>query len=131
MDHKRYQKIRVLITLLVATIVVVAVITSNLYLAFAGVLSGILSLFIVRQRFKKVVVDERVISIAGRSSQVTYVIATTVLAGLGLFFTLSARAHTDLYLESVGAIFCYIALLLITIYSLSYYYFNKKYGADE
>ena len=131
MSYNQYQKIRVLIGLLIGTIVVVATITSNLYLAFAGILIGMLFLFVAKKRFKKVVVDERVISISGRASQVTYVVVTMLMACLGLFFIFSAQKHASLYLESMGVVFCYIALLLITIYSLSYYYFDKKYGADE
>ncbi len=131
MDYKQYQKIRILIGLLIGTIVLVATIISNLYLAFAGVLIGVLFLSLVKRRLMEVVVDERVISISGRASQATYVIVTTVLAAIGLFFTFTANMHSNLSLELVGVIFCYIALLLIIIYSLSYYYFNKKYGADE
>ncbi|MFA5270112.1 MAG: DUF2178 domain-containing protein [Patescibacteria group bacterium] len=131
MDHQQYQKIRVLILLLVATIVATAIIVNNLYLAFAGVLIGMLFLLVAKQKFKQAIVDERVISIAGRASQVTYVVVTTLLACLGLFFTLSAKTHNSPYLESIGVVFCYVALLLVTIYSLSYHYFNKKYGADE
>lgn len=131
MNYKQYQKIRVLIGLLIGTIVFVATIISNLYLAFAGVLIGVLFLSMVKRQFREVAVDERVISIGGRASQATYAIVTVTLATIGLFFIFTAKMHFDINLELIGVIFCYISLLLITIYSLSYSYFNKKYGADE
>ena len=130
MDYKRYQKIRTLIGLLIGVIVWEAVIVSNFYLAISGILIGMLFLFLVRNRFKKVIVDERVISVSGRASQITYSITTILLSLLGLFLIFIARGGENFYLKLLGEAFCYIALLLITIYSISYHYFNKKYGAD-
>lgn len=131
MSYKLYQIIRIIIGLLIATIVMVAVIGNNFYLAISGIFIGVLFLFLAKSKFKKVIVDERVISVSGRASRATYSLVTMFLAISGLFSILTARAHEDLYLESLGIVFCYIALLLITIYSISYHYFNKKYGADE
>ncbi len=131
MSYKQYQIIRTLIALLIATIVMVATITNNFHLAISGIFIGILFLFLAKSKFKKIIVDERVISVSGRASRATYSVVTMFLAFFGLFSIFTARAHEDLYLESLGIVCCYIALLLITIYSISYYYFNRKYGADE
>ncbi len=131
MDYKRYQKVRTLIGLLIGVIVWEAVIVSNFYLAISGILIGMLFLFLVKNRFKKIIVDERVISVSGRASQITYSIATILLSLLGLFLIFIAMGSENFYLKLLGETFCYIALLLITIYSISYHYFNKKYGADE
>jgi len=131
MNYKNYQIIRTLIGLLIATIVVTATIINNFYLAISGVLIGMLFLFLAKSKFKKIIVDERVISISGKASRVTYMIVTMFLAFFGLFSIFTSKGHEDLYFESLGVVLCYIALLLITIYSISYYYFNKKYGADD
>ena len=131
MSYKQYQIIRTLIALLIATIVMVATITNNFQLALTGVFIGVMFLFLAKSKFKKVVVDERVISVSGKASRATYSIVTMFLAFFGLFLIFTASGHEDLYLESLGIVFCYIALLLITVYSISFYYFNKKYGADE
>jgi len=131
MNYKNYQIIRTLIGLLIATIVVTATIINNFYLVISGVLIGMLFLFLAKSKFKKIIVDERVVSISGKASRAAYLTVTMFLAFFGLFSILTPRGHEDLYFESLGVVLCYISLLLITIYSISYYYFNKKYGADE
>jgi uncharacterized membrane protein len=131
MDYKNYQIIRTLIGLLIATIVTTAVITNNLYLAISGALIGVLFLSLVKSKFKKILVDERVISVSGRASRVTYSIVTMLLALSGLFFMFMGRNHEGFNFKLIGEVFCYIALSLITVYSISYCHLNKKYGADE
>lgn len=131
MNFKNYQKIRILIALLIASIVVTATIINNFYLAISGILIGTLFLFLAKSKFKEVVVDERVISMSGKAARATYSITTLFFAMLGLFFIFTARTHEDIYSESLGVVFCYVALLSITIYSISFHFFNKKYGANE
>jgi uncharacterized membrane protein len=131
MNYKNYQMTRTFIGLLIATIVVAAIITNNFILAISGVLIGVLFLSLVKSKFKGIIVDERVVSINGRASMVVYNVATLIFAFSGFCLILISRSQKDSYLNSLGEVFCYIALLLVTIYSISYYYFNKKYGADE
>jgi uncharacterized membrane protein len=131
MSYKHYQIIRTLIGLLIATMVMTATITNNFYLAISGVLIGMLFLSLVKSKFKKIIVDERIISISGRASRIAHSAVTMLLALSGLFLIFAGRNHEGSNLEFLGEVFCYIALLLIMIYSISYYYFNKKYGADE
>jgi len=131
MSYKQYNIIRTIIGLLIATIVMMAIIINNFQLAFTGLFIGMLFLFLAKSKFKKVVVDERVISVSKTASRVTYSVVTMFLAFSGIFSVFIARNNENLYLESLGTVFCYISLLMIIVYSISYYYFNKKYGADE
>lgn len=131
MNYKHYQIIRTLIGLLIATIVMTAAITNNFYLAISGVLIGMLFLSLVKSKFKKIIVDERVISISGRASRIAYSVVAVLLALSGLSLIFAGRNQDGSNLKFLGEVFCYIALLLIMIYSIAYYYFNKKYGADE
>lgn len=131
MKYTTYIKIRILIGLLIAAIVVIAVSVSNFYLAITGVLIGVLFMFLAKTRFKEVVVDERVVSVSGKASRVTYVIATLFFAVLGLFFILCYPGEHGAYMESMGILFNYVAMFLIAVYSISYYYINKKYGGDQ
>ena len=131
MNYKQYLAIRTLIGLLVASIVMVATISSNLYLAISGVFIGILFAFLAKSKFKAVAVDERVIAISGKASRIAYVIVTMLLALFGLVFIFIGKNREDTSIGLTGETFCYIALLLITVYSISYYYFNKKYGAND
>lgn len=131
MDYKNFKRWRVVIAFFIAMIVSIAVGVNNFYLAIAGVFAGVIFMSLVRRRFKEVVVDERVISISGKAARATYAIVTVFLAMLGLFLILSGRGHGDVYTESIGTIFSYTAMLLLVLYSVSYHYFNKKYGGDK
>lgn len=131
MNRKTYIKIRILIGILIAAVVFVAAIKNNLFLALTGILVGVLFMFLAKSKFREVTIDERVISVSGKASRATYMIVTLFLAILGLFMIFSGRGRADIYDESIGILLCYIAMLLIAIYSVSYYFFNKKYGGDK
>ena len=74
-----------LIGLGIGTVVAIAATTNNFYLAITGILIGILFMFLVKKGVKEVIVDERIISISGQASRMTYVIVTMFSAILGLF----------------------------------------------
>ncbi|MBU1036858.1 DUF2178 domain-containing protein [Patescibacteria group bacterium] len=131
MSYKTFIKLRILIGVLIAIIVAVAATINDFYLAITGVLIGVLFMFLVKSKFKKVIVDERVIAVSGKASRMTYVIVTLFLAIAGLFLILSGRGDGNIYVESIGVLFSYLAMLLIAVYSISYHYFNKKYGGDK
>ena len=125
MKPGHYQMTRILISLSITAIVITAFVINNFYLAISGILIGMLFLSLARRKFKKVIVDERVISISGKASRASHIIVTVFLAALGLFFIFSGGGNGDIYLESLGIVLCYVSLLLITIYSISYYYYTQ------
>lgn len=131
MTNKNYQLIRALIGCLIAGLVFVAVIKNNLYLAIFGILVGVLFMFLAKSSLKEVTIDERVVSVSGKASRATYMIVTFFLALVGLMTIFSSHNGGSLYEESIGTLLCYIAMLLIAVYSISYYFFNKKYGGDK
>ena len=130
MNYKQFKTIRLLIIAFIACVVGTASIINNFYLAITGVLIGVLFLYLVRIKFKKVMVDERVISLSGKAARMAYSIPTLILAVLGLFLIFSGRGKLDIYTESIGTIFTYIAMLNITIYAISFHYFNKIHGGE-
>ena len=68
MNLKQFSIIRLILFTLIGVVIVVALVINNLYLALAGLLIGILFVFLVRRKFKKVVLDERVESISGQAA---------------------------------------------------------------
>ncbi len=130
MTYKTLKKIRLLIVCLIAIIVATAVSINNFYLAISGVLIGVLFNILVRSKFRKTLVDERIINISGRAARITYVITTLIIALLSLFLIFSGRQHQDINTETIGIIFSYVAMLNIAIYAISFRYFNKKYGGE-
>lgn len=131
MTYKNFKTIRVLIIILVGAIVAAAVTINNFYLALLGILIGLLFNFLVRIKFKKTLVDERIETISGRAARTTYTIITMFLALMGLLLIVYARQQQDFYTEALGVTFAYLAMFNITIYALSFKFFNKKYGGDE
>jgi uncharacterized membrane protein len=115
----------------VAAIVATAVSINNFYLALAGLFVGLLFNLLVRSKFRKKLVDERIESISGQASRMTYIITTIFLALLALFLVFSGRRNEDIFIESLGVIFSYIAILNTAVYAISFHYFNKKHGGHE
>jgi len=125
MNLKKYKQVRVAVALFVAATVSTAVTNNNRLLAVTGVLVGMLFMIIARSK-TKIRIDEREKAVREKAAQYTYAIfAPTVGLASFLLFTFG-RDH--LYLVALGQVLAYLTLFLISLYALSYYYFNQKYG---
>lgn len=134
MDIKRYKKLRASVIIFIGTIVAIAVLLNTYLLALVGTLTGMLFLSLVRSK-TKVTIDEREQTVREKAAQLTYAIFAPTI-GIGAFLMLipshsgiSVFAKGDFaYLESLGMVFAYLALFLIVIYAISYYFLNRKFG---
>ncbi len=134
MTEKRYRQMRAFAGLLVGAIVSVAVIKNSYLLAAAGVITGMIFLSLVRSK-AKTITDERMESVKEKAALLTYSIFAPTL-GIGAFIMLfptlshlTVFAKGDfVFLDSLGMIFAYLTLFMMTIYAISYYYLNRKYG---
>lgn len=131
MNQKTLKKVRVLTTSFISAVVAIAITTGKTYLAIIGILIGTLFLLLVTHGSKAIIVDERVEAISGQAARLTYVIITILLGVLALLFIFAGRWSGEIYLESLGTIFCYIVCLSMAIYSVSYKYLDKKSGGDN
>ncbi|MFA5128661.1 MAG: DUF2178 domain-containing protein [Patescibacteria group bacterium] len=131
MNYKQFKKMKVLTASFASAIVAIAVVYNNIILALAGVLIGMLFLFLVRKKTKAVLVDERIQSISGRAARLTYAILTITIAFLSLVFIIIGRRVGEANYEMLGIILSYVTLFSMAIYSLSYKYFSKKYGETD
>ena len=131
MKINTFRKVKLIIVSFVAATVGIAAVNNNAYLALAGVVIGMLFLVLVRRSVKTVTVDERVSHISGRAARLTYAIVTTLIALLSLFFIFSGQRTGDIYIEALGTILSYIALLSLAIYAMSYKFFSKQYGGED
>jgi len=128
MTYKQFKLIRLAIMFFIMAIILAAFALNNFYLAIAGIFIGALFIFLVREKFKQIVVDERVTSVAGRASRLTIVVTVFVLGMIGLFFVFSGSQKEDVFVEALGVAISYILLLMIAVYAILYRYYNKKYG---
>lgn len=134
MDRKKYNQLRIIVTLFVGAIVGLAVVRDSYLLATAGVLTGMV--FIVLARSKaKIRTDERESTIQEKAARMTYAIFAPVIGIAAFLMILPSKGGISvfskgewLYLESLGMVFAYLTLFLIAIYAISYHFFNKKFG---
>lgn len=134
MNIKKYRQIRALIIIFVGTIIGSAVAQDSYLLASVGIFTGMLFLSLVRSKVK-ITIDERERTIREKAAQLTYAIFAPTI-GIGAFlllipsnsgFSVFAKGEF-IFLESLGMVFAYLALFLIALYSISYFFLNKKYG---
>lgn len=137
MNLKKYKKIRVVITLFVAAIVALAVLQNSYFLALAGVLTGMLFMVLVRSK-TKIIIDEREKTIREKAAQITYAIFAPTLGIATILLLIPSYSGASVfskgefgYLESLGMVFAYLTLFLITLYAISYYFLNRKYGGES
>jgi uncharacterized membrane protein len=137
MDKKTYLRLRAGVALFVGMIVSIATVKDSYLLAAAGVITGMIFMALVRSK-AKIKVDEREVTIRQKAAQLTYAIFAPTI-GIGAFLMLfptssklSVFSKGDfVYLESLGMIFAYLTLFLITIYALSYHFIGRRYGGGN
>ncbi len=71
--------------------------------------------------------DEREQSVREKAAQLTYIIFAPTL-GMSALGLLILSHDSNFFLESLGVILAYLTLFLITLYSISSFFFDRKYG---
>lgn len=126
MKAKRYKQIRALIAIFIALIVSAAINLDNYLLAVVAVVTGMIFLSLARTR-TKIIIDEREKTVREKAAQTAFSIFLPTI-GLGSFFLFLLARKEFLFIESLGIIFSYLTLFLISVYAISFYFINKKYG---
>lgn len=134
MNIKRYRQFRVVIALFVGMLVAFALNTGNFILLIASVLAGMAFMTVVRLK-TKINTDERDASVQEKAAKTTYAIFAPTIGITALLLLFPSHSGLSVfskgefeYIESLGMIFAYLALLQIAIYAISYHFFNRKYG---
>jgi uncharacterized membrane protein len=137
MDRKKYKKLRAVVVLFVAAIVALAVIHDSYLLAAAGVLSGMVFMILARSK-AKIRTDEREVVIQEKAARMTYAIFAPTIGIVSFLLLLPSKGGLSifskgewLYIESFGTVFAYLTLFLITVYAISYHFFNRRYGGGD
>lgn len=133
MNRSKFSQIRVVVSLFVLLIVILAVLKNSYLLALIGLITGFILLVLARVKYKPQT-DERQIFIHQKAAQATYAIFTPTLAlasAILLFPSLSQLSVFSrgefVFIDAIGTIFAYLSLFLILLYALLYYFFTKKY----
>ena len=134
MDRKKYKQLRVIVTLFIGVIVALAVVRDSYLLAVTGISTGMIFMVLMRSK-AKIRTDERESTVQEKAARMTYAIFAPTIGIAAFLLLLPSKGGIDvfskgewLFTESLGMVFAYLVLFLITIYAISYHFFNRKYG---
>ena len=111
----------------VVLVIGLAISINNVLLAIAGVLIGLLFMWMVKSRVKGVMVDERIENISGQAARATYSIVTMSLALSSLIFIVVSKTPDGYFLQTLGVIFSYITMFSVAVYSIAYWLIGRNY----
>lgn len=136
MDRKSYRQLRILVVFFIGALISLTASRDSYLLTVAAVLTGMVFMALVRSK-AKIRTDERETTIQEKASRMTYAIVTPTLGITSFLLLLPAKSGLSvfskgewLFIETLGMIFAYLTLFLITIYSIAYHFYNRKYGGD-
>jgi len=137
MNIKKYEKIKSSVIIFIITIITISIFSKLYLLAVVGILTGILFFSIVR--FKTDInIDEREQEIKEKAANITYAIFVPTIS-IGSFLLLVPSLSKlsvffkgeFIFTETLGVIFAYLTLFLITVYTISYFFLNRKFGGKS
>ena len=128
MNDKNFQILKIMVAAFLIILVLLAVVRGQVLLALLAVVAGILFLTAIRSK-SEVIMDEREQSVQEKAARMTYMIFAPTL-GLSALALLLLSTEDNFYLESLGIIFSYLTLFQITLYTLSSFFIDRKYGGD-
>ena len=127
MSLETYKKIRSMITVAIASLIVLAVIWNSIFIALVAVTFGVLTLYLLRRRLTKIEHDERTVLIRSKAASTTLGITTMVMAFIGLSLVfLSAQGIGNF--EQVGYLLAFQANIILALNALLNYYYRNKLG---
>jgi uncharacterized membrane protein len=134
MDRKKYKQLRIIVTLFIGVLVALAVVRDSYLLAVTGISTGMIFMVLMRSK-AKIRTDERESTVQEKAARMTYAIFAPTIGIAAFLLLLPSKGGIDvfskgewLFTESLGMVFAYLVLFLITIYAISYHFFNRKYG---
>jgi len=127
MNRTHYKKISAYVAFFVAMLLSISIASGNQIMAALAAITGLLFATIWKLK-AKIVVDEREKTVQEKAAQLTYAIFTPMLA-IGAFLLL-LLGKREAYLMAIGQVFAYLSLFLISLYSISVHFINKKLGGS-
>ena len=124
MSKNSYNTCRKAVAAAVGMAVGISVALGNLLIPLAAVLIGIVILYLCRRRVKEELSDERNRQIGGKAARFTIAILGPVMAVLGTILLTLSRSGSLQY-EQAGLTLAYTACVLVVLYDVLYYYFEK------
>lgn len=125
MSKNSYNTCRKAVTAAIGMAVAIAVVLGNVFVPLAAVLIGMGILYLCRRRVKEVIIDERNRRIGEKAARLAFAVYGPAVAVLSaVLLALSRSTYPDL--APVGLTLAYSAAVLVVLYDVLYYYFEKK-----
>ena len=128
MKNKNYRKVRIGIAAFMAVMMSLAISQHNILLAIASIVIGIAFIAVSRSKTERLV-DEREVMVRQKAAQMAYAIFAPTI-GLGSVFLILLAKDEFYFLEAIGIVLAYLSIFLIALYSISFFFLNRKYGGD-
>ncbi|HPS21741.1 MAG TPA: DUF2178 domain-containing protein [Candidatus Paceibacterota bacterium] len=124
MSNKQYQKIRLIITVIIAIIFGQAIVLENFLIPIITLIVASLVLIFLRRKVKDVISDERDVALGGKSALMAIQIYSWI--AVVVMFILYAFRSTNPFYEPIGMTLAYSTCLLMIIYSVVFRFYNKE-----
>ncbi|NCU28579.1 MAG: DUF2178 domain-containing protein [Candidatus Moranbacteria bacterium] len=124
MTNKQYQKIRLIITVIVAIIFGQSIVLGNYIIPIITLIASSLILLILRRKVKDIISDERDMASGGKSALLAIQIYSWV-AVVAMLILYASRNINSSY-EPIGMTLAYSTCLLMFIYSIIFRFYNKE-----
>jgi uncharacterized membrane protein len=130
MSLKTFTVIKMFVVIIMAGLVGWAMVSGNALIPIPVAIAALVILLLFRRRVKKVVVDERIYSIAEKASYLAFRIFGIAAAVIGAtLVALGQEAMPEL--EPIGFTLAYSVCGLMAIYYIAYIYYNRKYSGKK
>jgi uncharacterized membrane protein len=126
MDRITSKILKIMVSVFLSALILLALLRAQHALAVLTAIAGLFFLTVVRSSSGPIM-DEREQSVREKAAQLTYIIFAPTL-GLSALGLLILSHDSNFFLESLGVILAYLTLFLITLYSISSFFFDRKYG---
>ena len=124
MTNKQYQKIRLIITVIVAIIFGQSIVLGNYIIPIITLIVSSLILLMLRRKVKDIISDERDMASGGKSALLAIQIYSWV-AVVAMLILYASRNINSSY-EPIGMTLAYSTCLLMFIYSIIFRFYNKE-----
>lgn len=123
MTIKKYNKIKLIITVILAIIFSQSIVLENYILPIITLIIASLVLLTLRGKVKEIMLDERDMALGGKSAMLAIQIYSWI--AVIAMFTLYAFKKINPFYETIGSTLAYSTCLLVFIYSLVFHFYNK------
>lgn len=126
MKQKQFRVILFLITMLMGAGLSFAFSIGSPALAISVFLAGTTTIYLLKNRLKEIVEDERIHQVSQKASWITFQIVVISFALGGT--TLIAMRNTYPGYTNIGFFMVYVSCAIVVLYDLLYMRYNRKYG---